>query len=103
MRPLQTFSGPRVGLLIAVLQPGGGHVRVDLGRAQAAVAKQFLHAADIRAAVEQVRGEAVPHRMRAGARIKAGLFEILFEQAADAARGEPATAAVDEYRGGLWL
>ena len=57
----------------AVAQAGGADVRVDLRGHQALVAQQFLHAADVGAAVEQVRGEAVPQRVRRGAAVEAGL------------------------------
>src|SRR5438445_496465 len=65
-------SRPRVGFVITVLEPVCGHVRVNLRIGQAAMTEQLLNAADVGAAVEQVRREAVSQGMRAGAGIKAG-------------------------------
>ena len=49
---LQSRTGVRQR--VALLQPLGRHVRVDLGRSEARVAEQFLHGAQVGAAVEQV-------------------------------------------------
>ena len=57
----------RVGLLVRFAQTFRADVRVDLGRGQAFVAQQFLHAAQVGSVVEQVRGKAVSERVRAGA------------------------------------
>src|SRR5436305_1615352 len=48
-----------VCLVVALLQAVRRHVRINLRRAQAAVAQQLLDAADVRAVIQQVRGEAV--------------------------------------------
>ena len=45
-------------------------VRVDLGRAQALVARELLNAAQVGAVVEQVRGEAVAQRVGADAGVE---------------------------------
>ncbi len=66
-----------VGALVGVVQAGGGQVRVDLRGGQRLVAEQFLHAAQVRAVVQQVRGEAVPQRVRADGRIEAGFARYL--------------------------
>ena len=79
----------RVGLVVTIAEALRGHVRVHLRGGQAAVSQKFLDAADVGAGVEQVRGETVPQRVRAGARIESGLGEILFQQSANAARREP--------------
>ena len=52
-----------MGLLVDLSQSGGADVRIDLRRDQTLVAEQFLDAADLGAAVEQVGGKAVPERM----------------------------------------
>ena len=85
-------------LLITLLQSLRGHVRVHLGRVQALVAEQFLHAADVGAGVEHVRGEAVAQRVRAGSRVEPGRREVLRQQPADASRREPAAAVVQKDR-----
>jgi len=45
--------------VVGFFQPLRRHVRVNLGRHQVRVAEEFLHAAQVRAGVEQVRGVAV--------------------------------------------
>src|SRR5205807_2385143 len=91
-----TSSGAGVRLVVAVAQAVGGHVGVNLRGAQAAVAEQLLHAADVGPAVEQVRGEAVPQAVRAGARVEARLGQVLGQLAADAARRQPRAVLVEE-------
>ena len=44
-----------------------GDVRVELGRAEVGVAEHLLHAAQVGAAFEQVRGERVPQQVRVDA------------------------------------
>ena len=77
----------------------GADVRVDLRGDEALVAQQFLHAADVGAAVQQVRGEAVAERVGRRALVEAGFFEVLFEHPGDAAGGEPGAELVGEDRG----
>ena len=57
-------SGARVRRAVALLEPLGRHVRVDLRRAEARVAEELLHRAQVRAAVEQVRRGGVPQGVR---------------------------------------
>ncbi len=52
--------GARMGLFVGRTQVGRADVRVDLRGDQALVAQQLLHAANVGAAIQQVRGEAVP-------------------------------------------
>src|SRR5439155_1407537 len=80
-----SFLCPRMRLVVAVAQPVGGHVRVNLRVGETAMAEQFLHAADVGAAIQQVSCKAVAERVRARARIEPRLGEILLEQPADAA------------------
>src|SRR6266568_4794955 len=94
--PCRGASSPWMGLLVTVLQALGAHMGVNLGSGQAAVAEQLLHAADVGSGVEQMRGEAVPQRVRAGARIKPGECEVLFQQPADTADSQPAAAMIQE-------
>ncbi len=72
--------------IVDFLHPLRRQMRVDLRGAQALMAQQFLHAAQIGAVVQQVRGEAVPQRVRADAGIEAGGQEIFVELAADRSR-----------------
>ena len=58
-------SGPRVRLPIDRRQPFGRHVGVDLGGRQARVAEQFLDAAQVGAALEQVGRRRVAQPVRA--------------------------------------
>jgi hypothetical protein len=53
-------SGARVGHGVALLEPLGRDVGIDLGRAEAGVAQHLLHGPQIRAPVEQVRRGGVP-------------------------------------------
>src|ERR1019366_6560204 len=56
-------SAPRVRRAVDALQALLGHVRVDLRRRQAGMAQQLLDDTQVRAALEQVRGEGVAERM----------------------------------------
>jgi len=49
-----------MGLLVGFLHATRANVRVDLRRCQTLVAEEFLDTSQVRAAVEQVCGEAVP-------------------------------------------
>src|SRR6266404_431613 len=98
-RPIpSTRLGPGMGLVVRVLHSLRGQVRVDLRGAQRLMAQQLLHAAEVRAVVEQVRGEAMPQRVRADRRVQADLLEVLVELAADRARAEAAAVLVHEER-----
>src|SRR2546425_510860 len=63
---------PRMRLAVAVVQLPGRQVRVYLGRREILVAKQLLDAANVSSTIEQMRGEAVPQRVRARSRIQSG-------------------------------
>jgi hypothetical protein len=87
---------PWMRLLVGRFQVRRAHVRVDLRRDQAFVAEEFLDAADVGAAVEEVRGEAVAERVRAGALVEAGHLEIFFQHAGNAARCQTSAEFVCE-------
>ena len=53
----------RVRLEVGLAPPPVGDVRVELGRAQVGVAQHLLHAAQVGAALEQVRGERVAEQV----------------------------------------
>ena len=57
-------SGARVMLVDDLAKPPPGHVRVDLRGGNVGVPQHDLHAAQVRAALHQVRGETVPDHVR---------------------------------------
>ena len=63
---LRPASGSRVGHRVALLEPLGRDVRVDLGRAETGVAEQLLHRPKIRSPVEQVGRGGVAQGVRSG-------------------------------------
>ena len=69
-------SGARVCLMINIEQPLLRDVGVDLGGRQITVAEKLLHTAKIGAAIEQVRGETVPQRVRAGRVHQSGTHQM---------------------------
>ena len=56
--------------LVHALQSRSAHVRVDLGRLQAFVTKQFLDAANVRSMIKQMRCETVTQRVGCGTKIE---------------------------------
>lgn len=60
--------------------------------------QEFLHASDVGAAIQEVRGERMAKRMRAGTTVETGFLEVLFEHPRNAARGDPRAEAVGEDR-----
>jgi len=66
-------------LVVGLLQPLRRDVRVNLRRDEVRVAEQFLHAAQIRAGIEQVRGVAVTQFVRGQARVQPGDHQIVFQ------------------------
>jgi len=76
-------------------------MRVNLRRAKALVAKQFLDAAQIGPVVQQMRGKAMPQRVRADAGIEAGADEVFVEFAPDRSRAERFTVLVQEDADGI--
>jgi hypothetical protein len=62
-----------MGLFVDRPETLDGDVRVDLRRREVRVPEQLLDGAEIGAAVEEVRREAVPQRVRRGAAADAGL------------------------------
>src|SRR5829696_5070437 len=63
-------SGSGMGFAVAVLQPLGRHVGVDLGGRQVLVAEQLLDAPDVGPGVQHVRGERVPQGVRRRPRVE---------------------------------
>src|SRR5579871_6380127 len=92
----ERLFGSRVSLVVVVLEAVGRHMGVNLCVRQAAMSQEFLDAADVGAAVEQMRGKAVPQTMRAGVRIDAGQSQVFCEQPAHTAAGQPGAVFVEE-------
>ena len=63
-------------LLVGLSHTLGREVRVHLGRRQRLVSQQLLHRPEVRAVVQQVRGEAVPERVRADVRVQLCLQQL---------------------------
>jgi hypothetical protein len=80
--------GPRMRGIVGFFQALGRHVRVNLGRDEMRVAEQFLHASQIRAGVQQVRGVTVPQFVRRQGRVQAGNDQVLFQAARELQRIE---------------
>lgn len=57
--------GPRVRLVVSLLQSFGRHVRVNLGRRETGVPEHTLHAAEVGAGIKEVGGETVAEFVRA--------------------------------------
>src|SRR3569832_1440410 len=57
-------SAPRMMLTVHLFQTLAGHVSVDLRSRQITVTQQHLYDAQVRAVIEQMRGERVPQGMR---------------------------------------
>ena len=77
--PAVPHSGPRVCLMINIQQSLLRDVGVNLGCRQISVTEQFLDAAEVGSAVEQVGGEAVPQRVRAGRVHQAGTQQVCLQ------------------------
>src|SRR6266851_178168 len=65
-------SGARVRLAVGRDEPVNRDVGVYLSRSERGVAEHLLHAAQVRAAFEEVRGGRVPQAVRAGIRHRSG-------------------------------
>ena len=65
--------------VVGPLEAFGGQVGIDLGRDQVGVAEQLLHAAQVRAGIQQMRGVAVPQLVRRQVRVQAGDGEVFLQ------------------------
>src|SRR5688572_12982547 len=75
-RSTRLLSRAGVGLLVDGAERSRADVRIDLRRDQALMAQQLLHAANVGPAIEQVRGETMAQRVRRGAQIEVGDFQV---------------------------
>jgi hypothetical protein len=89
-----------MGLVVVIAQPVGRYMGVNLRGGQAAVPKQFLYAANVGTAIEQVGRKAVAQGMGTGARVEAGGGQVGFELPADTAGSQ--SAAVFVQKDGVW-
>ena len=93
-------------LMINIQQSLLRDVGVNLSCRQIAMSEQLLHAAEVGSAVQQVGGEAVPQRVRAGGIHQAGTQQMCLQQTTDAARGQPRATLVQEngfFVGDAWV
>src|SRR5512133_425120 len=75
--PLGVAAAPRVRMRLEVqlAPPPIGYVRVELGRREVGVAEHLLHASEVGAALEEMRGERVAEQMGMDAlRLEPGLL-----------------------------
>ena len=78
-----------MGLVVHFLETTCGQMGIYLSGAQAAMAKQFLNAAQVSTFVEHMGSEGVSQRMRTNRRVQSGLGEILVQFAPDTASAQP--------------
>jgi hypothetical protein len=100
--PARPPSGAGMRHGVALLEPLGGDVGVDLGRAEARVAEHLLHGPQIRAPVEQVCRGGVPEGVRTCRSTARHSLEQALDHAVDGAGPEACTAGAEEEgsRGG---
>ena len=90
----------RVGLEVEVAPPPVRDVRVQLGGGEVGVAEHLLDAAEVGAALEQVRCEGVPQQVRVDApRLEPGLLCEAAQDQEGAGAGERAALCVEEQLG----
>ena len=96
--PAIIFRRMRMCLLVGFLHATGADVGVDLRRGETLVAEQFLDTAQVGAAVEQVRGETMPQRVRCRGAVEARQHEILVKHPPDAAGRQSLAELIQEER-----
>ena len=80
-----------------------GHVRVNLGGADAGVAEQFLDDAQVRAVLQQMRREAVPEHVRGDIARRSGPAHASFDAQPQCYRGKRRSALRQEHIRGRFL
>src|SRR5262245_21348722 len=88
-----------MGSLVGLAEAGGADVGVNLRGDEAFVAEQFLHAADVGPAIQEMGGKAVPQGVRRRAAVEPSLPKVFFQQSSHAAGRQAAAELVDEDRG----
>jgi hypothetical protein len=93
---IRLYPSAGVSLLVDVLHAGGGHVRVDLRGREVGVAEEFLDDTQVRAVVEQVRGEGMTQCVGSDL-VRGGDGQaVLVEHPPQAPVGQAAAEAVEE-------
>ena len=87
VRALRALS-TRMGGIVGFFEALDGDVSVDLRGGEVGVAEEFLDAAEIGAAIEEMRGVTVAEFMRSDRGIEAGAGEISFEARLNNASGD---------------
>src|SRR6516164_2452385 len=77
---------------VQLLEPLARHVCVDLRGGKIAVAKQHLHDAQVRAVIQQVRGEGVPQSVRRELLGDAGLARVALDDVPERLAGHAIAA-----------
>src|ERR1039457_4971639 len=77
---MEFLSGPGMVLVDRLPQPRPYDVRVDLGGRDIRVPQHGLHAAQVRASLQQVGGEAMPDHVRRQMMKNAGLASMAAQQ-----------------------
>src|SRR5689334_6158643 len=90
------FSCARMKLSVQGLEPVPIDVGVNLRRADARMAEQFLNGAQIRAAGKQMSGKAVAKRVRADIIVQTRPTHILLDQNPEHLARQPSAAAADK-------
>ena len=97
-RRISFLLRPRMRLVVNLQHMLHRQLRIALRGSEAFVAEQFLNGAQVGAFFQHVRAESMAQRVRMHVRRKTFGDGNLLDDAADAARGEPAAAPVDEQR-----
>src|SRR6266542_6246045 len=90
--------GPRVRLLIHLLEPFDTCVRVDLRRRDGRVAEELLDGAEIGAGVEEMGGESVAERVRGESGAFVNQVQKGHHRVLDRAHGHPLAAVAEKKR-----
>ena len=85
-----------MGLEVDLLDPLAGEVGVELGGRDVGVPEHLLHRAQVAAAGEQVRGEAVAQRVRAHLAVEPRGLGVALDDLVEPLAGQRAAAEVDE-------
>src|SRR6185437_2544049 len=96
-KPCRRRSPARVMLRVQLFHTLARDVRIDLCRRQIAVAEQHLHHAQIRAVVQQMRGECVAQRVRRELAIHAGLARVALDDVPEGLARHAITASRREH------
>src|SRR5205823_5032644 len=93
------LSRPGVRAEVRVLDPVAGEVRIELGSRDVGVAQHLLDRAQVAAAGQEMRGEAVAQRVGAHLLVQANLLGVTLDDLVEALARQRAAAEVDEQLG----